>query len=223
MQGDKGIENGDGFRVSGDGENSLSSVLRPPSSVSSTPLSPYPPTPLLFVSSNPGKVREVQAILGFPIEQLALDVHEIQDVEVEAVVREKVQEAFAQAGRPVLVEDTGLYLDALDGLPGALVRWFVARLGPEGICRLIPEGATRGAQARTAVAYYDGKILEVISGEVTGDIVLTPRGDGGFGWDAAFQPSGSHHTFAEMDQAEKNEFSMRRKALDAFLARGIGG
>ncbi len=164
----------------------------------------------------------MEAILGFPIAQLDLDVHEIQAVEVEEVVREKVKEAFAQTGRPVFVEDTGLYLDALQGLPGALVRWFVARLGAEGICRLIPEGASRGAKARTAVAYYDGEILEVVSGEVSGEVVDQPRGDGGFGWDAAFQPTGSSHTFAEMDQAEKNTFSMRRKALDSFRSRVMG-
>jgi XTP/dITP diphosphohydrolase len=175
--------------------------------------------PLLFVSSNPGKVREVEAILGFPIEQLALDLPEIQQIDVEAVVREKARAAYAAAGRPVVVEDTGLFIDALNGLPGALGRWFLKTIGPEGICNLIPAGAERGALARTAVALCDGETVEVLTGEVRGEIVASPRGDGGFGWDSTFQPAGSSHTFAEMDQEEKNRFSMRRQALDRLKAR----
>ena len=174
---------------------------------------------LLFVTSNAGKVREVEAILGSPVEQLDLDVPEIQALDVEVVVREKARAAFAHAGRPVLVEDTGLYLDALRGLPGALVRWFLATIGPEGICNLIPPGADRGAHARTAVALCDGETVEVLTGEVPGVIVSRPRGEGGFGWDPIFQPAGATRTFAEMDQAEKNAFSMRRRALERLRER----
>lgn len=177
------------------------------------------PSRLLFVSSNAGKVREVEAILGFPIEQLALDLPEIQEIDVEAVVREKARAAYAAAGRPVVVEDTGLYIDALNGLPGALGRWFLSTIGPAGICNLIPPGANRGAMAKTAVALCDGETVDILTGEVRGEIVVSPRGEGGFGWDAIFQPEGSSHTFAEMDQAEKNRFSMRRKALDRLKAQ----
>jgi len=176
---------------------------------------------LLFVTSNAGKVHEVEAILGTPVEQLDLDVPEIQALDVEVVVRQKAQTAYtlAAAGRPVLVEDTGLYLDALHGLPGALVRWFLTTIGPEGICNLIPPGTDRGARARTAVALCDGETVEVLTGEVPGVIVSRPRGEGGFGWDPIFQPAGATRTFAEMDQAEKNAFSMRRRALERLRER----
>jgi XTP/dITP diphosphohydrolase len=174
---------------------------------------------LLFVTSNPGKVREVEAILGIPVEQLTLDVPEIQSLDVEEVVRQKALSAFAHAGRPVLVEDTGLYLDALSGLPGALVRWFLATIGPAGICALIPPGADRGARARTAVALCDGETVEVMTGETCGVIASAPTGAGGFGWDPIFRPIGASHTFAEMDQAEKNRFSMRRQALERLRER----
>lgn len=177
------------------------------------------PEHLLFVSSNAGKVREVEAILGFPIEQLALDLPEIQEIDVEAVVREKAKAAHAAAGRPVVVEDTGLFIDALNGLPGALGRWFLSTIGPAGICSLLPAGAGRGALAKTAVALCDGESVEILTGEVRGVIVPNPRGEGGFGWDSTFQPEGSPHTFAEMDQDEKNRYSMRRKALDQLKAR----
>ena len=174
---------------------------------------------LLFVTSNVGKVREVEAILGEPVEQLDVDVPEIQALDVEVVVRQKALTAFAHAGRPVIVEDTGLYLDALRGLPGALVKWFLATIGREGICNLIPPGADRSAHARTAVAICDGETVEVMTGQVPGVIVPTPTGDGGFGWDPIFQPAGSPRTFAEMNQVEKNVYSMRRKALEHLRDR----
>jgi non-canonical purine NTP pyrophosphatase (RdgB/HAM1 family) len=118
-----------------------------------------------------------------------------------------------------MVEDTGLYLNALHGLPGALVRWFLVTIGPGGICALIPAGADRGATARTAVALCDGEDVEIFVGETRGAIAPTPAGAGGFGWDPIFLPLGASRTFAEMDQTEKNVYSMRRQALERLRAR----
>jgi XTP/dITP diphosphohydrolase len=113
----------------------------------------------------------------------------------------------------VLVEDTGLYVDALGGLPGALVRWFLLTIGPAGICALIPPGADRAATARSAVALCDGDDVAILVGETRGAIAAAPRGAGGFGWDPIFIPEGASRTFAEMDLEEKFRYSMRRRAL----------
>ena len=172
------------------------------------------PQPPLFVSSNAGKAREVAAILGFELERLEADVPEIQALDVSDVVREKALAAHALADRPVLVEDTGLYITALSGLPGALVKWFLATVGPAGICAMLPDDAPRAAVARTAVALHDGSDVTVLTGEVTGQIVSSPRGTLGFGWDSIFLPDGASGTFAEISQDEKNRFSMRRAALE---------
>jgi XTP/dITP diphosphohydrolase len=174
---------------------------------------------LIFVTSNAGKVREVEAILGSPVEQLDLDIPEIQSLAVEDVVRQKALTAFAEVGRPVMVEDTGLYLEALGGLPGALVRWFLATIGPQGICDLLPPNFARRAVARTAVACCDGERVDLCIGETRGLIVPAPAGEGGFGWDPIFQPEGAPGTFAQMDQAEKNRYSMRRQALEQLRDR----
>lgn len=175
--------------------------------------------PPLFVSSNAGKAREVAAILGFPLERLEADIPEIQTLDVSEVVREKALAAFSLAGRPVLVEDTGLYITALQGLPGALVKWFLATVGPAGICAMLPADAPRAAIARTAVALHDGSDVTVLTGEVPGQIVTAPRGSRGFGWDPIFLPDGATGTFAELSQDDKNRFSMRRAALEQL--RGI--
>jgi XTP/dITP diphosphohydrolase len=177
------------------------------------------PTRPLFVSSNAGKGREVSAILGFAVERVALDLPETQALDVATVARDKAMAAFQATGQAVFVEDTGLYLDALSGLPGALVRWFLATIGPVGICDLIPANATRRATARTAVALCDGGPVEVFISETSGSIVDSPIGDGGFGWDAVFRPDGSSRTFAEMEQDERNRYSMRRLAVEQLRSR----
>jgi non-canonical purine NTP pyrophosphatase (RdgB/HAM1 family) len=171
------------------------------------------------VSSNPGKVREVEAILGTPVTQLPLDLPEVQALDVETVVADKARRAFAAAGAPIVVEDTGLYLNALHGLPGALVRWFLVTIGPEGICALIPPGADRAATARSAVALCDDRGIELLTGETRGVIAIAPRGEGGFGWDPVFCPEGATRTFAEMDLEEKFRYSMRRRALEQLRER----
>jgi non-canonical purine NTP pyrophosphatase (RdgB/HAM1 family) len=170
--------------------------------------------PPLFVSGNAGKAREVAAILGFPLERLEADIPEIQALDVAEVVQAKALAAFELAGRPVLVEDTGLYITALHGLPGALVKWFLATVGPGGICDMLPPGVPRTAIARTAVALHDGSTVTVITGEIPGQITTSPRGTLGFGWDPIFQPDGASGTFAELSQDDKNRFSMRRTALE---------
>lgn len=174
---------------------------------------------IVFVSGNAGKAREVEAILGASVERLPLDLPEIQALDVAEVVRHKAEAAFAIAGRSVLVEDTGLYVDALGGLPGALSKWFVRAVGPAGICAMLPAGAPRRATARTAVALCDEGGVEVFVGEVRGEITSAPAGAGGFGWDPIFRPTGAIRTFAEMAQDEKNRHSMRRAALELVRER----
>ena len=124
-------------------------------------------------------------------------------------------------GAPVLVEDTGLAFAAWNGLPGALIKWFLTSLGPEGICRLLRQETNREAAATTLFAYCDGSPVRVFPGVVHGFIPETPRGSSGFGWDGIFQPIGSDLTFAEMTSAEKDRFSMRRRALERARDSGL--
>lgn len=177
------------------------------------------PDRLLFVTSNPGKVREVETILGRPVERIDLDLPEIQALDVEVVARHKAETAFARLGRPVMVEDTGLYIAALHGLPGAFIRWFLGTIGRNGLCALIPATADRTAHAKTAIAVADASGIQIFSGDTVGIIALAPAGDSGFGWDPIFRPDGATLTFAEMTQVEKNHYSMRRRALDHLRTR----
>jgi non-canonical purine NTP pyrophosphatase (RdgB/HAM1 family) len=172
---------------------------------------------LVFVTSNSGKRREAEAVLGRPLDHCGLDLPEVQTLDLVEVVRGKARMAYEQLGRPVLVEDTALELVGLGGFPGPLIRWLLASVGPEGICRIASCFGESGATARCLVCATDG--AEEIFGEgvVEGTIVPEPRGGGGFGWDSAFVPAdGGVRTYGEMSEEEKNLISHRYKAFIAL-------
>jgi len=176
---------------------------------------------LTFITSSVDKLAEVERLLGRPLARESLVLEEIQAIELEPVVHHKARQAFAALGRPVLVEDTGLAFAAWNGLPGALIKWFLTSLGAVGICRLLRHETNREATATTAFAYYDGVTMRVFSGAVRGMIPEAPRGSFGFGWDVIFQPLASVRTFAEMTPEEKDQFSMRRIALGQLHDSGV--
>ena len=166
-----------------------------------------------LVTSNSGKVKELERILGRKLKVVPLDVEEIQAVEVSRVVREKAKRAYEALRRPLVVEDTGLYLDALNGFPGGLVKMLLERIGTAGICKMLDSFKDRGACAETCLCFYDGKSCKVFSGRAYGTITERPiRGIAPFGWNSIFRPRGYSKTYSEMTIPEKNRISMRGKA-----------
>jgi XTP/dITP diphosphohydrolase len=162
------------------------------------------------------EARKILARHGVTVVQVSKRLTELQVEDVEVLLKDKVLQAFEITGRPVFVEHTGLYLDALNGLPGGLTRLFWERLEEERFCKLF--GGSR-VTAKTAVAYCDTRTIHpLITGEATGRVADAPAGDGGFAWDRVFIPDDSEaagRTYAQIGP-DKDEISMRRKALDAF-------
>ena len=172
---------------------------------------------LVFVTSNEGKRREAEAVLGFALRHRPLDLIEPQSLDLHEVVRSKAAAAFELIRAPVLVEDTGLELLGLGGFPGPLIRWLLKSVGPSGICRIAHAFGDSRAVARCVTCAADGSQTVVGEGVVFGTIAQEPRGAGGFGWDSAFIPDdGDGRTFGEMDDDEKNAISHRRKAFIAL-------
>ena len=172
----------------------------------------------IFVTTNEHKRREVQEILGIALERADLDLPEIQAIDPAEVVAEKARAARAALGRPdvpVLVEDSGLMVDAWGGFPGALTKWLMRSVGNEGLLRMLAEGEDRSARAVcvVALAEADGTV-RTFRGEVPGTLAQRPRGTGGFGYDPVFVPEGSSMTYAEMGEG-KNADSHRARAFRA--------
>ena len=166
---------------------------------------------MFLVTSNPNKVKEFSQILRLELAQVNLDLDEIQAIEVEKVVRHKAKQAYDLIKRPLLVEDTGLYIEEWHNFPGALIKWVGETIGYERICQMI--GKNRRAKAETAVGFYDGRTYQCFTGKVIGKIANQPMGKTNFGWDNVFIPDGYCQTFAQMG-LEKNKISMRRIALE---------
>lgn len=167
-----------------------------------------------FATGNEGKLKEARAILGFEVEQVDVDLIEIQAVDVEEVTKHKAKEGFDQVGEPVMVEDTALEFEGLNGLPGALIKWFMKSVDNEGLTEMLTEGKSRKATAVTCIGYHDGSETIIVRGEIQGTISDKPRGENGFGWDKIFIPDGYKKTFAEMTDDEKNSMSMRKRAFE---------
>ena len=175
-------------------------------------------TPLLFATTNKNKVQELQAILGAGVTGVSLELLEIQSVDIRDVIEAKARHAFEIAKAPVLVEDTSLSFEAWNGLPGALVKWFLETVGCDGLCRMLGDADRRGAMASTLLGFFDGENFHSFSGELPGAIARKPLGDNGFGWDAIFIPDGSSRTLAELAPEVKNLISMRKIAAEKLRA-----
>jgi XTP/dITP diphosphohydrolase len=134
---------------------------------------------------------------------------------MERIVRDKVTRAFREIGRPLFVEQTGLYLAQLNGLPGGLTQEFWDALHADRFSTLFGQDGNNSVVAKTMLGYTDGRQIYVFGGEVSGIVSSEPRGSKDFQWDCVFQPDGFDKTFAELGDL-KNEISMRRKALDKF-------
>ncbi|MFQ5481123.1 MAG: RdgB/HAM1 family non-canonical purine NTP pyrophosphatase [Nitrospinaceae bacterium] len=171
---------------------------------------------LKFATGNLKKLEEARSILRQPLIQVSLELEEVQTCDVETAARHKAEAAFRQLGEPVLVEDSGLVINAWNGLPGALVKWFENTVGLAGMARMLDGFESREAVAQCLVALHDGRRVLVARGEVTGEIAPSPRGNAGFGWDVLFIPQGEKRTFAEMSSQEKNAISHRRHAFTAM-------
>ena len=170
--------------------------------------------PEFFATKNENKLREVNEILGRNLEQISVELFEPQGVDVETVVREKAENAFHKTGKFVLVEDTSLEFAAWNGLPGALIKWFLDTIGNEGILKMLAGESNRKAVAKTAVGFFDGAQSRVFIGKVSGTVPEIARGTSGFGWDPIFIPDGHEKSFAEMTSIKKNTISMRKLALE---------
>ncbi len=171
-----------------------------------------------FVTKNPHKAREVEAILGdigVSIVHAPLKIHEIQTEDIQDIVRDKLLKAFNQIGRPVFIEHTGLYIDSLQGFPGGLTQVFWDKLEADKFSELLGRLENTSLTAKTVIAYCDAKKTYIFEGEVEGNIAPEPKGDRAFQWDCVFIPKGYQETFAELGE-KKNEISMRKLAFDKF-------
>jgi len=168
---------------------------------------------IYFITGNENKFKEVKEYLKEDIEQINIDLPEIQSIDSKEVIKAKLIEALKHRDGEFIIEDTSLYFDGLNGLPGPLIKWFMSSVGNEGLYKIANTFNNLNAEAKTIFGYAKNKDeIYFFEGMLKGKIT-SPKGDKGFGWDPIFIPNDSKVTLAEMDLSEKNKISMRKEAL----------
>lgn len=169
---------------------------------------------IIFITGNKGKLKEAKEILkGINLINKEIDLPEIQETDARKVIEAKLLEARKHHKGECIIEDTSLYLDCLNDLPGPLIKWFLEKLGKEKLFEIAKKLNNFSAEAKTIVGYMNPKgDIKYFEGNVKGKI-SRPKGKGGFGWDQIFMPAGHKKTFGEMSPEEKHKISMRKKAL----------
>lgn len=192
---------------------------------------------LLVASRNAKKLAELRRVLD-AAGVSGLELRSLDDVapfdeapETGATFEEnaaaKARDAWRATGLPALADDSGLAVDALNGMPGVLSARWSGTHGQDAAntalllaqLRDVPN-ERRGAAFVSACALVTGGgegDCTVVRGEWRGRITRTPRGDGGFGYDPVFLPDGSDRTAAELSPAEKDAASHRGRALTRLV------
>jgi XTP/dITP diphosphohydrolase len=182
-----------------------------------------PHLPFVLVTGNPAKLAEARRLCGDELEAEALDLPEIQSLDLAEVLAAKGEEAWRRLGRPLVVEETGLELAAFGGFPGPLVKWMLQAVGAEGVARAAITMGDPAAVARCRLLYRDAARTVTAEGATTGRLVTPPRGDQGFGWDPVFQPEGETQTYGELPPEVKDAIGHRGRAWRALLERLAAG
>jgi len=179
---------------------------------------------VFFVTGNVHKFNEARQVFAeydFATAMLNLDAIEIQDDELENIAKASVIDAAKKSRLLVIVEDAGLFIEALNGFPGPYSSYVYRTLGTRGILKLMDKESQREAYFLSVVAFSSPKRLRPIcfQGKVEGTITHKERGKKGFGFDPIFEPLGANEkTFAEMEAEQKNEYSHRAQALRKFAS-----
>lgn len=168
---------------------------------------------LTLVTSNPNKKIEVEEILvGVEITTKALEIPEIQSMDLKEIVLAKAKAAYAMVGSPVLVEDVAFELECLKGFPGPFVKFWKQVVGYELALEIANLQNKYGATARCGAAYCNGDDVHYVEGVVNGRLTAK-KGESNFGFDPYFIPEGHEKTFAQMSIEAKNGLSHRARAF----------
>ena len=183
---------------------------------------------IIFATNNKNKVEEIKHLSHqkfeiFTLQEVGIDIDipEPHDT-LEANATEKSTTIYKLTNEAVFSEDTGLEVEALNGAPGVKSARYAGegRNMQDNIDKLLQElkdKPTRTAQFRTVVSLIiEGKEYQ-FEGICKGHITYEMDGSNGFGYDPVFIPEGSNTTFANMDIAEKNKFSHRKKAVQKLI------
>jgi len=177
---------------------------------------------IFFATGNIHKFNEARAVLaqfGLTAAMLRVKSLEIQSDNLEKIASSSAAEACKRCRLPLIVEDAGLFVEALKGFPGPYAAYVYKTIENAGLLKLMEKVENRRATFRSVIAYCDSNKTECFEGETIGEITKKERVknfESAFGFDPIFQPAGNKKTFAEMTIEQKNSISHRAQAVRKF-------
>ena len=183
---------------------------------------------LIFATNNQHKVQEIRSVIGGYFDIITLkeagidmDIPEPHNT-IEANASEKSKTIYKLTHQNCFGEDTGLEVEALNGEPGVKSARYAGdeknfEANIDKLLNKLNGVENRSAQFKTVISLMWKSEEYLFEGIIQGKIIHERRGNNGFGYDSVFIPGGSNKTFAEMELAEKNLYSHRRKATDKLI------
>jgi len=155
---------------------------------------------------------------GYELERIKTTYPEIQAETLEETIVPGLEWLMERYHKPLMIDDSGLFIDAIKGFPGVYSSYVFKTVGCDGILRLMQDVKDRGARFECCIGFLKpGSKPNVSKGVAKGTISTKKAGSGGFGYDPIFVPEGYSKTYAQFEIAEKNKMSHRGRAIDAFL------
>lgn len=182
---------------------------------------------IAFITSNKAKVKLANERLnryGIAVVQRELELIEPQTLDVVEVVTKKAEQAERVVDTSFIVEDSGLYINGLNGFPGALMKPVLDSIGDSGILKMMSKVRDRKVLVRSVLAYCNpkSKQIESFTGLYHGRLAETAAGTDSRGWKVSriFIPDGADKTLAEMDDEEWKEFLEEFRKNDHYKKFG---
>jgi len=174
-----------------------------------------------LVTTNRGKFAEIGAMIrekGYEVEHIPVAYPEMQAESLEMVVLQGLEWLMEKYNRPLLVDDSGLFVDCLGGFPGVYSAYVYHTIGCDGILSLMQGIQNREAHFACCLGFIEpSKEAHLFIGTSNGTISTKKIGDEGFGFDPIFVPVGYDNTFAELPMDVKNNISHRGAAFKKFF------
>ena len=170
---------------------------------------------VLFATGNKHKIMEANVVgeqHDIKFVQAQVEYPEIRADKLSDVAKAGAKHVYEKLEKPVIVEDSGLFIDALKGFPGPYSKFVFDRIGCAGVIRLMAGVDDKTARFVSAIGYAHENGVEVFEGQVKGVLTGEARGDEGFGYDPIFVPIDYNLTFAQ-DPKHKNKISHRKIAF----------
>ena len=169
-----------------------------------------------FVTSNKGKVKELKLCLEpeIKVNHIEKEYRELRSDDPEEIARESAERLANELKKPVVVEDSGLFIKVLKDFPGTCSKYIHKRIGLKGLLKLMENEKDRTVFYRSAIAYCEPNKKPIsFLGEEKGTIAKGIRGSFGFGHDPIFIPENSKNTYGEMENCQELK-KFRRKAAE---------